>query len=68
MGISVSAWSEALLMGWKEAEPLVIGEGGLSFESLYVPAKRAGEEFELLDYVDPYGITVFNQVQIPDRS
>jgi len=64
MGIEVQVWSEALLMGWKDAEPPEIGEGGGTFETLYGPAKRAGEEFELLDYVDPYGETVFNQVQI----
>jgi hypothetical protein len=64
MGIEVQVWSEALLMGWKDAEPPEIGEGGRTFETLYGPAKRAGEEFELLDYVDPYGETVFNQTQI----
>jgi len=51
-------------MGWKDAEPPEVGEGGLTFETLYNPAKSAGEEFELLDYVDPYGETVFNQMQI----
>jgi hypothetical protein len=64
MGIEVQVWSEALLMGWKDAEPPVTGEGGLTFETLYGPAKRAGEKFELLDWVDFYGETVFNQIQI----
>jgi hypothetical protein len=40
MGIEVHVWSEALLMGWKDAEPPEIGEGGLTFETLYGPAKR----------------------------
>jgi hypothetical protein len=63
MGISVAAWSERLLMGREDADPPLIGEGGLTFESLYVPAKRAGEKFELLDYVDPYA-----KKQIDERT
>ena len=50
--------------GVEGRRPPEIGEGGLTFETLYNPAKRAGEEFELLDYVDPYGENVFNQTQI----
>lgn len=64
MGIEVQVWSERRLMGWKNADPPEIGEGGLTFESLYGPAVRGGEHFELLRYVDPYGKTVFNRLQI----
>jgi hypothetical protein len=64
MGTEVQVWSESRLMGWKNADPPEIGEGGLTFETLYGPAVRAGEHFELLRYVDPYGETVFNRLQI----
>jgi hypothetical protein len=33
MGIEVQVWSEAFLMGWKDAEPPEVGEGGLTFET-----------------------------------
>jgi hypothetical protein len=52
------------LDGWKNADLPEIGGGGLTFETLYGPAVRAREHFELLRYVDPYGETVFNRLQI----
>lgn len=42
MGIEVQVWSERRLMGWKNADLPEIGEGGLTFETLYGPAVRAG--------------------------
>ncbi len=42
-----------------------ISEGGVTFDSVLAPALRRDEGFELLHYVDPYGETVFNALQMP---
>jgi hypothetical protein len=47
MGIEVQVWDESRLMGWKNSDPPEIGEGGLTFETLFGPAVRAGEHFDL---------------------
>lgn len=63
--VDVYLWNESRLMGWEHPWREEFASGG---EYLFQPLMRAiqaGEPLELINYIDPYGNTVFNQVQMP---
>ncbi len=65
MAIDVYLWDESRLLGlerpWREESVA----GARDFVAALGNAIQAGEPLELIKYIDPYGNTVFNQVQMP---
>jgi hypothetical protein len=67
MGIDIEMWGESFLRGWEGASPPERLEGLPTFDRLLAPVWRQDrlQEFKVLQCIDPYGVTVFNQLQIP---
>jgi hypothetical protein len=58
-------WNESRLMGWEHPWREDTFAGAEDFMFPLVRASQAGEPLELIKYIDPYGETVFNRVQMP---
>lgn len=68
MGIDVALGSEGWLTRDDDPEPLVSGEGGLDFGALlgFPGVRRVRSDFRVMQWVDPYGLTVLNRIQMDD--
>ena len=68
MGIGVALGSEGWLTQRDDPEPLAWGEGGVDFGALlgFPGVLRVRSDLRVMGWIDPYGLTVFNRIQMDD--